>query len=132
MKSLGVLGRQDYGEYWQAWIAALYDSGFEIRLIHRRTVEDQSSVIERVDAVLVDGSLSCLSQLIEHVSAHFPDAKIIVATEVSSFEIYYDVVQLGAYYLAEPASSQHFVQTIRRIVSDNEPFETFSMPRWCQ
>lgn len=130
MKTLGIVRGREPNEHWQAWIAALFDSGFEIKLIHPWTMEDQTLLVSSVDAVLVDGFTPHLSELIPLIHAHCPDAKIIVATDSSSFEVFRESDQVGAFYVTEPESAQHFVQTIRRIVSDNEPAESFGMPGW--
>lgn len=113
MKKINRLRTDNPSARWQTWIQGLKSAGLTIRFIDRSALQADDVTKLFGDAILLDGLLPQLPRLIVSISARHPDVPIIVATEVDSFTIYYEVLHDGAIYVSGPLSATEFVSAIQ-------------------
>lgn len=114
MKKLSVVQAGSISAQWQVWIDGLSEAGFDIRMLDHATLDPHDLSELFGDAILLDGMLPRLPQLIASIGARHPDMQIVVATEVASFTIYYEVQHLnGTVYVYDPLSAKEFATPLQ-------------------
>ena len=118
MKNIHIAQLGKPSRQWQAWIKALAGAGFEIKAVNPLAMELQVFRAQPDDIVLLDGMLPNLVRFIQRVCALCPDVQVIVATEVDSFTVKYEVMNLnGAIYVSGPMPGDQFAATVQSIVT---------------
>ncbi|VGO17300.1 hypothetical protein PDESU_05896 [Pontiella desulfatans] len=117
MKTIHVAQLGTPGRQWKAWEDALSEAEFDVRSVDPLAMERLTGCTRPGDTVLFDGLLPNLSRHIRHTCARCPEVNIIVATEVDSFAIRYEVMHLnGAIYVSGPTSPDRFVERVRSMI----------------
>jgi|GEM_PF-3539991 DNA-binding response OmpR family regulator len=115
MKQIIVILKEQHTEPWTAWIDALSQAGFKVEKADPAIIESQPPVALDGSLVLLDGMLPQLSTHILRLRSLCPDLQIIVATAISSFTIYYEVMHLGgATYLPGPMPAGRFAELVQQ------------------
>lgn len=116
MEELKVVAKTELSEQWQEWMEALVAADFEIRKLTPDHFESPPYDPLPGKIFIVDGMLPDLTMIALGIVSQCPDAHIIVATECDSFTIYYEAMQIGAVYLPDSKSPEHFVKAVQREV----------------
>lgn len=119
LAQLGKPSRQ-----WQVWIDALAESeDFEINAVHLLSMELQKIHADPGDVVLFDGMLPNLSRFIQRTRAQSPDAHIIVATDVESFVIRYEIMHVHEIiFFSGPLGADQFLEALRSVAFQGRHF----------
>ena len=121
MKAINTIINQESAVPWTSWLPALGQAGYAINRVDTATIETEAWYELEGETMLLDGMLPRLGTLILRLHDHFPDMKIIVATEYGSFSVYYEVQHLGkAAYISGPMSNREFVEAVRRLAGHAE------------
>lgn len=113
MKTLSLLIQENPSRQWCAWINALTETDLVIKEINASPVDYDELVALHSDAILLDGMLAHLTQIITLLHALHSQTRILVATEVESFTVFYEMRSLGeTAYLAGPMDPAQFAKDV--------------------
>ncbi|MDF7798670.1 hypothetical protein P4C99_04300 [Pontiellaceae bacterium B1224] len=123
MKTIRLVQMGTPSRQWAGWIEALEDAGFTMCNVTPMALELQSIYAKPGEIVLFDGMLPNLSRFIERTCAQNPEVHVVVATEIDSFTVKYEVLLTnGAIYISAPANSDALVKAIQSIGSVEHEF----------
>jgi DNA-binding response OmpR family regulator len=115
MKTLSILTQENPSRQWCAWINALTETDLIIRDINTAPVDYDELIALQSDAILLDGMLPHLTQIITLLHALHSQTRILVATDADSFTVLYEMRSLGeSDYLAGPMDAAEFAKDICR------------------
>ncbi len=113
MKTLSILTQENPSRQWCEWINALTETNLVIREINAAPVDFDQLVTLRSDAILLDGMLPHLKRIIALLHALHPQTRILVATDVASFTVKYEMQSVGeSSYLAGPMAAAAFAKEV--------------------
>jgi DNA-binding response OmpR family regulator len=128
MKTLSILTQANPSRQWREWVHALTDTNLIIREINPAPVDYDALVALQSDAILLDGMLPHLTQIITLLHALHTQTRIIVASDADSFTVYYELRSLGeTAYLGGPMDPVQFAENVcRKIPGATEQVRPFA------
>lgn len=115
---------------WRSWKKSLLSAGCAVCALDAGNLESLDSRQSHYDAVVIDGTLPDCIKLVLKLRPLLPQTKMVLASETSSFSAYYEAMQIGAFYLAEPRSPQHVVEKLKNLMSAEPTGSSNVLPHW--
>lgn len=119
VKTISIIYRKNATAQWQVWARTIAASNFKIKIVDPARRPSHTAAELFGDAFLLDGMQPDLAECITYLHGKCPDSRIIVATEVDSFRINYDMLHDNkALYASGPSRADEFAATIQHLVGD--------------
>lgn len=118
MKTICIIYRKNPGTQWQIWARTIAAAKFKVKIVDLERVPAHTADELHGDVFLLDGMQPNLAGCIKQLHRMCPDSRIIVATEVDSSRINYDVLYHNeALYVSGRFRPDEFEETIRKLAS---------------